>query len=1005
MPRILWDDDEDRFGRLDLFSSAPSDVTSAADPVRGEYPKLRKALNVGKRVLLEPVIPTSTVEKYVSKVPGASKPSEKLGIAGTLGALAAKTMFTPLGTKHKPTVVPPLSPAKAIAEGSGFVQPTPAEAAAWIGTAGLGAAITVPRKLKAAAKAAKIMEEIRDAEKLGKASQVAYPGFQVAEEAMRIAPKATEATRTLQSIKRERQALGRVGAKAAKGVIGDVAKADLTPELKDAARKAARIARIEANTVEPIKAVNTPIAQVAQALKTHSVANIILGRAEDAMRATAQATNRLSEQKALTRLANSLRGSSRTADKLAGKGESEFLEAVRVALSGKNKDEIGRKLARYIGDAEYRKVGTGSETLDTLGESVRGMLRRRHQAALETGVDAGHLENYFPQYNPRFNEALQTYKKSPDKGIEKLQKLYANTDQVAPDALEARSIMESEIKRRMSFRRDELFSFSPHLELSRELNLPDYLGDWRSKNFKSEEFVRALQTYNLESARRIGDAYHLGAKGEVFKKLMNDVTDPDLRTLISDYRERLLSPVKRTDLEKPINSLLAVLRTPTAMSKLGKASLSNVFQNAITTLPATVPVQGIGKAFRNFTKGMAEVAMPGTTQDAAYEWARKIGIAREEIVQDLAEIQAGQTGSKMLAKYMDFTLFSPVELANNVTAGRIGRMYGQELADLAWKDPKKRAAVAREVEHILDAQPENAKAFIQSAELGGKASVSPDLLDEIGAQIAYKTQFRFSPTHLPLAWLTPMGRTVFQFRSFSYNYGRFLQDEIIRPALKGDIGPLVALGFSSVASGHLTRLAKRAVQFQKIHEGGLINPEESVSEEKRAEGGSKMPMAKYLGLDNPNGVGWEIVNDAVAGTSFGFLADTAMGLLSPRDIDDQFAPAIQSADRLRKTVLGHGGPGGLLRVGLEEYAPSPFSIGQTVSRALKEGGTYDRPFLPPLVQGNKAMAGLPRSPENFGRSAVRSIERALPDLPSRRVEPDTTTTIAPRRRRTGRVVW
>src|SRR3990172_1063978 len=122
----------------------------------------------------------------------------------------------------------------------------------------------------------------------------------------------------------------------------------------------------------------------------------------------------------------------------------------------------------------------------------------------------------------------------------------------------------------------------------------------------------------------------------------------------------------------------------------------------------------------------------------------------------------------------------------------MGRRYGESLADLMWRDPAKRRGAASEIERILASNPDMARSFFQSAELGGARAVPQEILDEIGYQMAAQTQFRFGPTHLPLKWLTPEGKLFSQFKTYGYNYYKFLEDGVAGPAIRGDFGPLIA---------------------------------------------------------------------------------------------------------------------------------------------------------------------------------------------------------------------
>lgn len=910
-------------------------------------PGLGTAARVGERVAVKPAIPSEAVEKVAGMIPGAKRESRLLGRLakdvelGVPSLLALNPLVdfgvSPRDIQALQAQAKPTSPAKIAAGLHEIAAPTIADFAMGGAPLALGMAVRGTEKALGAAKKGKMA--LRLAEEM-KAPVAEADELRTLMNSMEWRPPgkpATEPKRLMglaDPIKRSE--VKQVVATNDLKRLGEIEDAELLDAFMD------QLPKSKPKKPEILsRTVNLPPMKPENFIDRTVVMNKVLDegflRADEVIRHAASLPGQERSRDALIRLADGLVESHRNGEKLVGDTTTEIEQIANVlnSLKGKQRDEAAWRVAKYVQDPDYRALGTGSDILDEMGERLRGTLYREFREGRKAKPDLGWTDDYFPQTkNEDVEKALDQYTKGDEpSALETFRKLYARTNTDYPGDEKLQKWLNQ--KNVATTQKRGIKSFAESIDLERTMDFPGFWGDVNDPQFTADKMLKALEDHSITSGKRIADAQVFGPEAENFKTLLNSVDDNALQDYIETYRARLLGQSSALEHEK--NIVVGALRNVQILNKLGRAFIQNTVQPLITALPYSVNTLGFKKGVKSFGKGMKE-AYKGT----ALAEAQRVGAVNAQVLKDLTAIAEGQPLGGTASRFLDWTLMSKTETANNLGAYHIGKLIAPELADLYWKNPGKRVDVMRRVNRIFDDQPRLAQSFLQSAELGGASALTPELIEEMGYQAAVKTQFRFGAKHLPLFWLTPGGKLLTQFRSFSYNNARFLEKEIIKPAMEGkDVAPLAALAASGLLTGHYTRAMRKALRGERVFEGG-INVEETKTEKDKADEGHRKYLREWL-----NEFGEEIANDAATGISLGLVGDFAAamergGKAAP--LEFMAGPSLTSASKL--TAAAFADKKKLKRIGgvlVDEYLPNPYGL---VDTATERGGDlFQRPSI------------------------------------------------------------
>lgn len=331
-------------------------------------------------------------------------------------------------------------------------------------------------------------------------------------------------------------------------------------------------------------------------------------------------------------------------------------------------------------------------------------------------------------------QMIDEYRKFMDEGgrAKSLEKYLVDSGQ-ARDAAEAYLLMQRFRKR--TIRRQG------SLEYARQADFPFY----------DPDPGRVLPQFVTASSMRLAQIREFGQNNEQVNRLVKIINDTggDER-FVRAAVDRALQMTQQPDTaEARISRVVRMLNG----FKLGMSFIPNATQGALNSflksdLPSTIAG---GK---------------GLLTKEGRRFAMQSGASLEGVINEMLRSVGAESGP--LGTFLKATGFGPTEQANRVWAANAGFAYAKRMLARLQKNP-------------LDGR---ARAVLE--ELGLK----PDVLLKIGkldgdaALIAAKkfsdaTQFRGGVKDLPLFASTPMGKVIFQFKSFVYGQTRLVYRELI----------------------------------------------------------------------------------------------------------------------------------------------------------------------------------------------------------------------------------
>jgi hypothetical protein len=416
--------------------------------------------------------------------------------------------------------------------------------------------------------------------------------------------------------------------------------------------------------------------------------------------------------------------------------------------------------------------------------------QKTHPAIRERGVNPSganlDIGDLGPNYYPHFVDYDKIYKNK---------NLYNKALQHLVDTKQAGSIDEAikllgygrDVSRNRSF---------GSLEASRIVDLPFY-----------DKTPNSLTSYIQGSTKRIAQAENFGKADEHALKLIHGIAKEGYDAEAAKNAFDIASGAKQYG--ETGAKLSQGARKYITTTRLGLGAITNTSQSVNTGI-VTGHLRTMGAMLKQFSpKTRSFVEDTGTVADA--------------VINDIRE-QTGFTG-KVLSK-ITAPGFGKVEKFNRSVAATAGRDYANKLARKGDIKTLKKLGVEGNIgKNLTEAQQ------IQAAR-----------------KIVEKTQFKVDPQDLP-GWVdSPGGKLVAQFRTFSYNQGKFFSNEILKPAAKGNLLPLSRL-LAALPVGYGLYKTKRAISGR---------PEEDNKVRKGADvfgniGGAGLALDVYRSLVPLNG--------------------------------------------------------------------------------------------------------------------------------------------------------
>lgn len=419
-----------------------------------------------------------------------------------------------------------------------------------------------------------------------------------------------------------------------------------------------------------------------------------------------------------------------------------------------------KEFVDFVDAAEGKTTPTSEKVNKAVGEWAE-VREEVFGKAKEAGVDIGRLEDYFPHH---FDENMFSDRKQWRSMIQHLVDTGQATD--PQDAAQKLRFAQDTVRNRRQ----------GNLEISRIVDLPNY-----------EKTKEALYKYLESSGRRIGDVDQFGPKDEKALTLINQIANEggDADTVKNQFD--LSVGAKKYD--ESAKKISGVLRGAMSTSKLGLGAITNTGQ--------TVNTATVTGALRTMLS-----APKAAFSKEAKDFALQSGITLDGVINDVKE-GTGFSG-KVMGK-ITAPGFSTVEKFNRTLAAWSGKGYAENLAKNAGKG--KGYAIKQ-----LN------KMGLNGEDIAKRGKLTEDETVRAARNIVERTQFKVDPQDLPGWTASPWGKLLTQFKSFAYNQTAFMEREILEPAVKGNISPLVRFLAIGIPTGAAIGETRRVLQFRDKEE-------------------------------------------------------------------------------------------------------------------------------------------------------------------------------------------
>jgi CRP-like cAMP-binding protein len=317
-----------------------------------------------------------------------------------------------------------------------------------------------------------------------------------------------------------------------------------------------------------------------------------------------------------------------------------------------------------------------------------------------------------------------------------------------------------------------------NLESAREFDFPFYDPDPR--NVLPLYFMKAYGTLNdievfgqgltkLDSI--IGRLYKDNVKEHGFVKAGN--MNKEIRLLINTA----MGAIEHSSKAEATSAFMRMLQIP----KLAFAQLLNASQSVNTLLVSDA------KAFFR--------SIPYAFREEGRMLALRSGATLEQVLRQ-SQMALGAEGN-FGESFLKWTGFSMVEKFNRVLASNVGVNYARDVAEKLVKNPNNKVYRLRLQE--LGVNPENILA---------RGGIAEDELLKAAFRVSAMTQFLSRSTDLPIFAQSPLGKAVFQFKSFGFQQTTFIKNRLVAQMragnYKGLARDLLVLSVVFPATGEVT---------------------------------------------------------------------------------------------------------------------------------------------------------------------------------------------------------
>ena len=260
-----------------------------------------------------------------------------------------------------------------------------------------------------------------------------------------------------------------------------------------------------------------------------------------------------------------------------------------------------------------------------------------------------------------------------------------------------------------------------------------------------------------------------------------------------------------------------------AATKLTFATIPNLFQPLVNNAPAFGLIRTV--------RGMGAIARNSLSEMDSSMVAKAIAL-NEEYMAAARHIHMGHAETRITDRIADIALktnlFDPSERVNRLSTGiaalfqiretlgkRIaGRVKGKHL-DFARRQFRE---AGLDFDKIIVEAKKNVGGTIDEAI--AKAH-DPMAIERAIYSLTRQTQFTPVSTRIPLAWQSPLGRVLTQFKSFAFNQGIMIRDNILAEAAMGNIKPLATATAIYPTTGYVVYKTLEAMKDKKKEQTDL----------------------------------------------------------------------------------------------------------------------------------------------------------------------------------------
>jgi hypothetical protein len=432
-----------------------------------------------------------------------------------------------------------------------------------------------------------------------------------------------------------------------------------------------------------------------------------------------------------------------------------------------------------------------------------------------------------------------------------------------------------------------------NIEYSRELDTDGWLGDPNAPHFSGARAKEAIDRYFIQAYTRMAEARYYDRYGKnidpnhtsLSELIMSDpdvVKQARLGNLVKAFRGLNPADEERT--------LLAALRNLNVIEMLGLTAIPNFFQTAVT-LPSKAFTFGFSRGVRILADGLKEAIT--NPNFARYD----VGVSMMETIKNMTGVSGRGLTGRITPKFLKLYGMTATETVNNIVSASMGKPFIKEAMAIA------NGESPSSIFGIRYRKMPSARLRKLAIEELRKFGVSEDSIksgkltdsDITGAalRMTRMTQFGGGPEDFPLFYSTEWGKTLTQFKKFSFGMTKLMYNEVAKPAMHGNFAPLIGTMIGGIVSGEAINLIKQQIILGKDRDKNVIK---RLAEDITAVGilGTFMDVIQSATAGN--------VIKAMAGPTLGELAST-MELLSRGDIYEiirRRIPIVRSTGALKK---------------------------------------------------------------------------------------------------------